>query len=200
MTGDEHDSTTDPTRIRALAHPIRLALLDYLSGVVSATATQCAEVIGESVASCSFHLRTLAKHGYITRAESGDAKSRPWQVAARRQRQMFSAEEPESLPAVLALGTAVVTQEARRLTAFLEAAPGLPTEAIDRTLVSHTSLWVTHDEHEELMDAVLALFERYRDRNADESLRPEGALRNTVFMASTPELSNFDTDRQGAAQ
>lgn len=117
-TFDQPDTTTDPTRIRALAHPVRLALLDHLSGVESATATQCAEAIGESVASCSFHLRTLAKHGFITRAESGDAKSRPWRVASRERSQRFSAEDTESLPAVTALG-------ALRNTLFIASTPEL---------------------------------------------------------------------------
>lgn len=191
-TFDQPDTTTDPTRIRALAHPVRLALLDHLSGVESATATQCAEAIGESVASCSFHLRTLAKHGFITRAESGDAKSRPWRVASRERSQRFSAEDPESLPAVTALGTAVVAQETARLNAFLTAVPGLPTEAIERTLLSHASLWLTGQEHEELMEAMLRLTEPFRSRNADAAQRPEGALRNTLFIASTPELAGFD--------
>ncbi|GAA4889322.1 helix-turn-helix domain-containing protein [Tessaracoccus lubricantis] len=185
------DHTSDPTRIRALAHPTRLALLDYLSGVEHATATQCAEAIGESVASCSFHLRTLAKHGYIKRAESGDAKSRPWEVAARDRTQSFAAEDPASLPAITALGTAVLAQETGRLEAFLRAMPTLPTEAMNRTLLAHTALWLTEEEHEELMDAVLALFQPFKERNTDGSLRPEGAQRNTVFMASTPDLAHY---------
>jgi DNA-binding transcriptional ArsR family regulator len=67
----------DPAHIKALAHPIRLALLDFLGSVPQATATQCAEAIKESVASCSFHLRTLAKHGYIEQADAPDARASP---------------------------------------------------------------------------------------------------------------------------
>lgn len=70
------------------------------------------------MASCSFHLRTLAKHGFITRAESGDAKSRPWRVASRERSQRFSAEDTESLPAVTALG-------ALRNTLFIASTPEL---------------------------------------------------------------------------
>ena len=40
-------------------------LIDRLGSEQSATATRCAEVLGESVASCSYHLGILAKYGYI---------------------------------------------------------------------------------------------------------------------------------------
>ena len=54
-------STSDPATMRALAHPLRLDLLDLL-GDGPLTATQCAEATGESVASCAYHLGTLAKY------------------------------------------------------------------------------------------------------------------------------------------
>src|SRR6478609_1084108 len=69
MTEHRRERITDPERIRALAHPVRIALLAHLSDVGEATATQCAEAVGESPANCSFHLRMLEKYGYIERAE-----------------------------------------------------------------------------------------------------------------------------------
>src|SRR5690606_30942861 len=59
----------DPARLRALAHPIRLRLIEELGDLGEATATDCARRVGESVASCSFHLRQLEKYGYVERAE-----------------------------------------------------------------------------------------------------------------------------------
>src|SRR5690606_31380155 len=70
---------SDPGRIRALAHPLRLELLDHLRDVGEATATECAAQVGESVASCSFHLRMLAKYGFLERAERR-GKEKPWRV------------------------------------------------------------------------------------------------------------------------
>lgn len=188
---ESSDVTSDPTRIRALAHPIRLSLLEYLGSVDSATATQCAEAIGESVASCSFHLRTLAKHRYIERAESHDSKSRPWQVVSRNRSQTFDPTDRESLPAISALGTAVVHQTSARIEAFLQAAPSLPQNAIERSILATTATWLTEDEHNELIEGFFAQLEKFRGRNADPSLRPEGAVRNTIFLASTPELAHY---------
>ena len=70
---------TDPQRIRALTHPLRLELMDVLAEEGAATATRCAELTGESVASCSFHLRMLAKYGYIEPAER-TGREKPWRL------------------------------------------------------------------------------------------------------------------------
>lgn len=76
---------SDPLAIRALAHPTRLALLEILAGEGQATATRCAELSGQSVASCSFHLRSLAKHGFIE-AVPGVGRERPWRLISLTQR------------------------------------------------------------------------------------------------------------------
>ena len=54
----------DARTLRALAHPLRVELMDQLTFRGPLTATQCAELVGESPSSCSFHLRTLAKYGF----------------------------------------------------------------------------------------------------------------------------------------
>src|SRR5215470_16594917 len=73
---------TDPMALRALAHPIRLALIGLLRTEGPLTATRAAELLGESSASCSFHLRQLAKYGLATDAPGGHGRERPWQATA----------------------------------------------------------------------------------------------------------------------
>src|SRR6476661_3980084 len=51
------------TSLRALAHPLRWRLIDLLDSTGQATATQCAEALGETVASCAYHLSILGKYG-----------------------------------------------------------------------------------------------------------------------------------------
>lgn len=70
---------TDPKWIRAMAHPLRWQILDVLRANDSPmTATQVSEVVGESPANTSFHLRILAKYGFIEEAGGGKGRSRPW--------------------------------------------------------------------------------------------------------------------------
>src|SRR5262249_58358973 len=69
---------TDARAMRALAHPVRIALLEALAHAGTLTATQASELLGESPANCAFHLRTLAKYGYVVEAGGGKGRERPW--------------------------------------------------------------------------------------------------------------------------
>src|SRR4051794_27237968 len=74
---------TDPRALRALAHPTRLQLVGLLRQEGPLTATQAGERLGESPASCSFHLRQLAKWGLVEEAGGGRGRERPWRATAR---------------------------------------------------------------------------------------------------------------------
>jgi hypothetical protein len=67
--------------IRALTHPVRLALLECLGTFGELTATQAAEHIGESPTTCSFHFRQLAHYGFVLDAGSAGKRERPWRLA-----------------------------------------------------------------------------------------------------------------------
>jgi DNA-binding transcriptional ArsR family regulator len=76
---------SDPKSIRALAHPLRLDLLQLLGASGPATAAQCGRMLGASQASCSFHLRQLAKYGFVEDAGPGrDRRERQWRVTHQR--------------------------------------------------------------------------------------------------------------------
>jgi DNA-binding transcriptional ArsR family regulator len=75
----------DARTIRALAHPLRLALLQLLVVRGPLTATEAGEALGESPASASFHLRTLAKYGYVEEAGGGPGRRRPWRAVREQQ-------------------------------------------------------------------------------------------------------------------
>lgn len=71
----------DLLALRALTHPVRQRLLRALSRAGRATATQLAGQIGESPANCSWHLRQLARYGFVTEAGGGAGRQRPWRIA-----------------------------------------------------------------------------------------------------------------------
>src|SRR5258708_12769057 len=70
---------TDPKALRALAHPIRMSLIGLLRTEGPLTATRAAELLGESSASCSFHLRQLAKYAMAEESPAAQAREHPWQ-------------------------------------------------------------------------------------------------------------------------
>jgi len=73
---------TDPRAMRALAHPARIAIWAHLGLRGPATATECAEVAGLSPSACSYHLRALAKYGFVEEDpdSAADGRQRPWRA------------------------------------------------------------------------------------------------------------------------
>lgn len=54
-----------PEALKAFVHPLRIAMFEYLVDHGPATATQLAQATGESTGQTSYHLRQLAKHGFV---------------------------------------------------------------------------------------------------------------------------------------
>lgn len=183
----EWTKISEPERIRALAHPLRLELLDYLREVPEATATECAERTGESVASCSFHLRTLAKYGYIEPAERR-GREKPWRLARRGTHDMRpSTEVPGSLAAVVDLGSVWVVREAERVRRFLIDAHRESAEWIDSSTITISDFWATADELAELSADLHKITDRFRGRSQDPTLRPPHARRARLFAVANPD-------------
>jgi len=92
---------SDPRSIRALSHPVRLALLECLAVYGAQTATEAGRRIGESATTCSFHLRQLARYGYVCDAAEPGRRDRPWRLAEPR---MTIARQAEGESAFVAAG------------------------------------------------------------------------------------------------
>ncbi len=177
---------TDPERIRALAHPIRLRLLDLLGQHDELTASECAEAIGESPASCSFHLRMLAKYGFIERAEPR-GREKPWRVAQTGIDMRPDPDVPGSLRAVQEVAALGLDQEWQRVRAFFAETDGEPDEWVQASTFTRSSFWVTADELAELSRELQNITDRFSGRKADPSLRPEGARLARLVAVANPE-------------
>jgi DNA-binding transcriptional ArsR family regulator len=83
VLSDHHERRpllTDADVLGALAHPVRLDLLTYLMSAGPATASTCARAVGDTPSNCSYHLRTLARHGLVEPVHSDDGRQRPWRA------------------------------------------------------------------------------------------------------------------------
>jgi len=79
MAAPERRDVNDPSALRALAHPLRQRLLDQLRFAGPATATALAGRLGESSGATSYHLRQLAKYGFVEEdASRGSRRERWW--------------------------------------------------------------------------------------------------------------------------
>jgi DNA-binding transcriptional ArsR family regulator len=98
---------SDPKELRALAHPLRLGLLDRLMSFGEQTAAQCAEAVGSTASNCSYHLRALARVGLVEPGSSSDRRERPWRATSTGLE--FGPADPASSPA--AAGAAFALDE-----------------------------------------------------------------------------------------
>ncbi len=65
MVSDARHTRPGPEALKAFVHPLRIAMFEYLVDHGPATATQLARATGESTGQTSYHLRQLAKHGFV---------------------------------------------------------------------------------------------------------------------------------------
>ncbi|WP_461170668.1 helix-turn-helix domain-containing protein [Arthrobacter sp. Z1-15] len=179
-------AVTDPVRIRALAHPVRLELLDYLDDAGSATATECAAAIGASVASCSYHLRTLAKHGYIEQVRQ-PGREKPWKVVSRNRSQGIDPDLAGSVHAVAATASLEADRQLQRIQSWLRRAPELPPEDVNVSTVLGVGFYATHEEIMEFREELWKLTERFDGRRENPERRPQGAVAARLFAVVNVE-------------
>ncbi len=180
---------SDPIAVRALAHPTRLALLEILAWEGEATATRCAEVSGQSVASCSFHLRTLARHGFIE-AVPAQGRQKPWRLTSVRQEVSLD-RDPETRVAGDAFDEFFLGHEFARVRAWMHRR-GDESEAWRRaSLLAGATAWLTLEELTEIRDEVTALIERrFVDRLRKGGQRAEDRQAVRLFVVSSVGLFN----------
>jgi DNA-binding transcriptional ArsR family regulator len=112
---------SDPRAMRALAHPVRLALLDALGIHGPLTATEAGEAIGESPTTCSFHFRQLAKYGFVEEAGRGAGRRRPWRLAHVGLHFTDVHDDPATATAATALDGVIRERRIGRMRAGMEA-------------------------------------------------------------------------------
>lgn len=184
--GDPQPKITDPRAMRALSHPLRIALMEILGAEGTATASRCAELLGESHASCSFHLRQLAKYGFVEEAESEDRRERPWRLVTIRQN--IAAVQPDIASTVAAdqLARVFVQRDAERAMHWIDTHHDQPEEWRRASFSAGAMLPVTPEELDAIGDRIRDVIEPYVARIEDPSLRPDGARWVRVYSAGFP--------------
>src|SRR5918995_4500085 len=96
MPPESRRRITEPEALEALAHPVRLELINHLMADGPATASACARAVGDSPSNCSYHLRVLAKVGLVGEVDSEDGRERPWRALITRLHNHVDSEGPMS--------------------------------------------------------------------------------------------------------
>jgi len=178
---------TDSRTLRALTHPVRIALIEALLLGGAMTATEVGERISESPTTCSFHLRQLAKYGFVEEAGGGKGRARPWRLTSIGMQFATAHDDPETEVAAGALVRMLRERQFGRYRTWLETNRTFPREWRDAAGSSESIIYLTAGELEELNQEVLALLlPRFRERLTDPARRPPGAVPVEILMLAYP--------------
>jgi DNA-binding transcriptional ArsR family regulator len=191
----ERRHLTSATELRALSHPTRLTLLTLLDEEGPLTATEAGERIGESPANASFHLRTLAKYGYVEEAPGGRGRQRPWRVvrvANDIPGDELSAEAKLAADALLEL---IRERDLERLRVYSRTRADYPKEWRAAATEMRMSVHLTAAELAELGERIEALLAPYAEGDAGAERRP-GTLPVSFGLHAVPTRLPSDDDEE----
>jgi len=179
---------TDPRALRALAHPIRLSLIGLLRTEGPLTATRAGELLGESSANASFHLRQLAKYGLVEEAGGGHGRQRPWRATAMFTDVPDIADSPELAAASGLFRSILAERYFDQVIRWLEARPDEPAEWQHAAQFGDTMLYLSAAELDALNKELHALIDPYADRLIRPELRPPGARLVSYLHLAFPRV------------
>ncbi|MGD3111843.1 winged helix-turn-helix domain-containing protein [Streptomyces sp. YGL11-2] len=147
-------------------HEVRTALLDLLAEVGTVTATEAASRLGYSSGLCSFHLRQLARHGYVEEAPHSGGRARPW-----RLRRNTDAAEGTSQERFGDLARGLEDESWQRWLAQRDVAP--PQWRHDEAFSAVA--YLTPKEMSRVAEVIRQALAPYQDREQRPLARPDGA-------------------------
>jgi len=186
MTNPYGDIELSPRGMRALAHPVRLAILSRLQGSGPSTATALAPLVGATPSVTSWHLRHLAEHGLVRDADvESDGRQRWWEAVGGGFR--FAATDEASRDAASLLGRTVMEQAAGLPEQWArEVEPLLDIDWRRSSGLSNTTVEVTADELAAIEAAIEQVLAPYVLRKGAGEL-PTGTRRVRMLRYVLPE-------------
>jgi len=170
---------TDPQAVRALAHAGRYAILERLQLHGPATATECAEVAGLSPSACSYHLRLLAKYGFVEEADNpgGDGRERLWRAVVTGWESDLEDETDSTEAAALdrALGRVLLDSSDRKVLGWLDRAGQEGRPWREAVLLSNSTIVATAEELGQIRESLMEVLRPYFLSERPLEAAPEGA-------------------------
>jgi DNA-binding transcriptional ArsR family regulator len=163
---------TDARDMSALAHPLRLDLLELLMVHGPMTASEAGRALSQNASNISWHLRKLAEHGYVRPDDSGTGRQRPWKLVTQSLSWGDDAEDDTQAAALLDVG---IEREVQVLRAAVASHPTRSEEWRAATTITQARLWLTAEEARELAAQIADLVTATAERSAHPSLRPAGS-------------------------
>ncbi|MFC7387076.1 ArsR/SmtB family transcription factor [Sphaerisporangium rhizosphaerae] len=186
---------TDPQAMRALAHPVRLAILERLQRYGAATATELSPYVGATPSVTSWHLRHLAGFGLVRDAEPGpDRRQRRWEAVARgfRFEMPEDPDDQEGRAAARVLSREMFLRSADLASRWVaEVEPELEPEWLRHAGLANTRLVVSPDELAAIEDAIERVLAPYVTR--EQAARPADGRGVRLLRYVLPECGEEQT-------
>ncbi len=175
---------TDPKAMRALAHPVRLAILIQLQRHGPATATQLSPEVGASPSVASWHLRHLESFGLVADWDGGSDKRQRWWQATAHGFRYGPPDDDESQAAYRLLSAELRRRAEHEMQRwFADVEPRLDNHWRALSGGANTSVPLTHDELAEIERTIDELLGRYVRRRDAGEVPPEA--RSVRFLRYT---------------
>ncbi|GLZ32148.1 transcriptional regulator [Lentzea sp. NBRC 105346] len=158
--------------LRAMSHPLRVRLIALLETEGPLTATEAAARLETTPANCSFHLRLLARHGFVEEAAGGVGRQRPWQVVEEITQIKSDTLDEESMPALRALDEIEMQTFRDAVASYLRTRDQYPPEWREAVGRSWATVHLTAAETAELKQKLHAVFEPYMELGRPSRRRP----------------------------
>jgi hypothetical protein len=172
---------TDPLALRAVAHPLRLKLIGLVGISGTLTATQAAEALDSTPAVTAYHLRTLAKYGFVEDAGSTSARERPWRLTEMAV--SFSWNDDD--PAGQVMTKVAFNEWFEHVRHFQQHKDEYPADVQDASEAAEMVLFASPEEVRELTGKIWDLLEPFRER-IDPALRPAGIVPMEMLVFTHP--------------
>ncbi len=180
---------TDARTLRAIAHPVRIALLEALLHGGAQTATEAGEAIGESPTTCSFHLRQLAKYGFVEEAGGGQGRARPWRLTSIGMSFAPASGDPEAEAASRAALRLFRERQLARYDTWLATRGAYPERWRDAATDSEYVFYLTSDELNQMnaeLHEVMMRWSRLEGRLEHPGRRPRGSVPVEALLFDYP--------------
>jgi DNA-binding transcriptional ArsR family regulator len=180
-------SVTSPDALKALAHPVRMDILEALVVEGPLTASELGQRLGQNPSNCSWHLRKLADHGFVREVSGRHGRRRPWQAVAEGLAWGEDDPDARTARAADALSDLMVQREVQRLRAARAVRASETPEWRDATNGVGSLVYLTAAEAESLITSIHhTLLGFAESRHHDQAARPPGARLVSVVAWVTP--------------
>ncbi|MGA8114334.1 MAG: helix-turn-helix domain-containing protein, partial [Actinocatenispora sp.] len=181
------DLSGDIDALKALAHPLRQRLLTRLRRHGPATSAMLAAEFGEDRGATSYHLRQLARYGFLVEDTERSAGRRRYWRAERLDIRLptlgDSTESDAAVETISALWERGASRERERFEADLSADPRSYGDFGAAAMSSYGELRLTAEELRRFTEEYIALLQRW-GREIDDA--PPGSRHITALFTAFP--------------